>query len=825
MLNDLRHAFRWLKRSPGFAAVAILSLGLGIGANTAIFSVVDALLLRPLPVADPAHLVDLYTSGSDGDTFSTNSLPDLEDYRAQAVVFEDVIGYTPMFAAISQGDRTRLVLGEVVTGNYFQILGVSARIGRTLLPEDDVPGARRVTVLSSRHWQREFGADPQVLGRPLRIRGQEFVIVGVLADQFTGMMPMLAPEVWVPVRYVEDVEPAGINEVVPSPTGTSRLDRRGTRWLFAKARVKSNVSIDEARANLEIVAAQLRAAHPQTNKDRRVSVRRVSETRAHPDADALIAWIGGGTMAAVGLVLLIACANVAGMLLARAAARQREISIRLAIGAGRARLVRQLLAESAVLGALGGALGAALAWWLMRALQTIELPLPVPLSLDLRPDIRVMTFTALAALATGLVAGLIPALRATRSDLATDLKGEVVTVSVRGRRWTARDVLVTGQIAVTAVLLVIGGLLVRSVGAAQVADVGFRTEGLAIVSTDPDMLRYSETQSAQFWTEAERRLRALPGVENVAFASRLPFSVNFSRTNVAVPGRQRAPDEMGAPINSANISPRYFATLGVGVVEGREFAPTDTPDTPRVTVVSEAFARRYWPGQSAIGKVVFERTLSSGRDYQIVGVVADHKQRTVGEAAMPSIYFSDAQRRSSYRVVMARTSGDERVLLAQMRATLIALDPQVLVLDNQTMKAQVATTLFPVRVAAALLVVFSALAVLLAAIGLYGVIAFAVSRRTREIGIRQAIGARPGELLAMVMRQGGALVVIGLVVGFVMAAVATRVVAGALYGVSAADPIAWGGAAVVILATGGLANLIPARRAMQINPVAALRVE
>jgi predicted permease len=825
LVQDTRYALRWLVRSPGFASVAILSLGLGIGFNTAIFAVADALLLRPLPVQEPARLVDLYTSGADGDTYSTSSLPDLQDYRSQTSVFDDLAGYSPMFAAVSRGDRARLVLGEIVTGNYFPMLGVPARFGRTLLPEDDAPDAPRAVVLSNRYWRREFGGDAGAIGRALRIRGQQFTIVGVLNDEFTGMVPMLAPEIWIPVRYVEDIEPAGINESVPSPTGTSRLDRRGQRWLFTKARLKPGATAEQARANVEVVAARLRAEHVQTNKDRRVTVRSSADTRLHPEADALLGWIVSGTMAAVGLVLIIACANIAGMLLARASSRQREISIRLAVGAGRGRLVRQLLTESVLLGLLGAAVGVLLASWLTRLLSTFELPLPIALSLDLRLDARVLGFTILVALATGVLAGLAPALKATRGNLVSDLKGDVSRERFAGRRWSARDVLVAGQMAVTCVLLVIAGLLVRSLLASERADVGFPTEGLAIVSGDTDMLRYTPERSRQYWDEVRQRLEALPGVRSVAMASRLPFSLNFNRTNIAIPGHQKSANEMGASINSAIVSPKYFETLNVGLLQGRAFAETDTSDRPAVAIVSDKLARMYWPNQDAVGRIVFERTLDSGRSFEIVGVVADHKLQTVGEAPQPAIYFATTQRPSGYNVVVARTAGDDRALLLRMRETLTVLEPDLLLMESETMRGQIQAMLFPVRVAATLVSLFSGLGLLLAAIGLYGIIAFAVAQRTREIGIRMAIGARPTAVMKLVLRQGLGLAGIGLAAGAVLGAAATRIVTGALYGIGAADPVAWGVAACVLLGTALLANAIPAYRAMHIDPVRALKAE
>jgi len=822
-MTDLKFALRWLIRSPGFAVTAILSLGLGIGFNTAIFAVVDALLLRPLPVREPARLIDLYTSGADGDTFSTNSLPDLIDYRGQTNVFEDVVGYSPMFAGVTNGDRGRLVLGEVVTGNYFATLGVGAMVGRTLLPSDDIEGAPRTIVLSNRYWQREFGGQPSAIGRPVRIRGQQFTIVGVLDDQFTGMVPLLGPEIWVPTRYAADIEPGGINETVPSPTGTSLLDRRGRRWLFAKARLKPGVTLAEARANVEVVAGRLRETYAATNQGRRTTIRAASETRLHPEADRVLSWVVSGTMLAAALVLAIACANVAGMLLARGSARHREIGIRLAVGASRRRLVRQLLTESLVLAGLGAALGLFLAWWLTRVLTTLHLPIPVPLSLSLRLDFRVLSFAVIVAMATGVLAGLVPALRATRPNLAADLKGEPGHERVAGRRWSFRDLLVVAQIAVTIVLLVCAGLLLRSLSASNRADVGFRTDGLAIVSGDTGMLRYAPERSQQYWSEVLRRIEALPGVQGVALASRLPFSLNFNSTQIAVPGHQPAADAAGAAINSAIVSPGYFRALGVSVLEGRAFAPADAPPTRAVAIVSDAFARKYWPAASAVGQIVYERTLSSGRSFEIVGVVADHTQQRVGEPVRPTIYFSSTQRPSGYNVVVARTAADDRALVARMRETLLALEPDLLLLESQTMRMQMQAMLFPVRAAATFVAVFSGLGLLLAGVGLYGIIAFTVAQRTREIGIRIAIGATPRSVIALVVRQGLGLVVAGTIAGAVLASLATRVVAGALYGVGVGDPIAWSLAGVALAAAALAAHAVPAWRAARVDPVRALR--
>ncbi|HVR29113.1 MAG TPA: ABC transporter permease [Thermoanaerobaculia bacterium] len=823
--RDVRYAMRWLRRSPGFSLVAILSLGLGIGFNSAIFAVVDSLLLRPLPVAAPDRLVEIYTSSPDGDTYATSSVPDYLDFAARAGLFDGIVGYSPMFAAVNRGDRARLRLGEVVTGSYFQVLGLDAATGRTLLPSDDVAGAPRVVVLSHAYWRRELGGDPGVIGRTLRIRGQVYDIVGVAPAGYTGMVQMLSPDLFIAVAHTEDVEPAGIQSVVPSPTGTSRLDRRGQRWLFLKGRLRPGVTADQAQANLRVVAAQLAAEHPTTNRDRQVSVIPTTDVRVHPQADGTLRWAVTGTMAAVGLVLLVACANVAGMLLARASARQREISVRMAVGASRGRLVRQLLTESVVLAGLGAAVGLAFAWWFTRLISTLNLPIPVPLAIDVSLDWRVLAFTAAAATATGVVAGLVPALRASKPDLVPELKGESFARRTGRRRVALRDGLVVAQVAVSAVLLVGAGLLLRSVGAAERASLGFRPEGLAVVGVDLGMLQYDDARAERFFEQADQRFRAMPGVVSSARASRFPFSLNFNRSNIAVPGHQQSPDEMGRPIDSAEVSPSYFETLGVAVLQGRAFLETDRIDTPRVAVINETMARQYWPGESAVGELVYRRTLSSGQPLEIVGVVADHRRNTVGEAPGPAIFTSTAQSPSTYAVLAARTSGDDRALLDQMRRTLLSMEPDVLFLDSQTMKQQVSATLFPVRAAAVLVSAFSGVGLLLAAIGLYGVIAFSVSKRTREIGIRMAMGAGRADVLGMVMRQGLGVAAVGLIVGLGLASGAARVVAGALYGVGVGDPVAWGAAAVVLLGVTALANLVPARRAMRVDPAQALRKE
>ena len=822
LLKDLRFALRWLRRSPGFTLVAVASLAVGIGFNTALFSVVDAVLLRPLPVRDPDRLVDVYTAGGpQGDAYATSSYPDFLDLRAQNAVFEDMLGFSPMFAIQTLGDRSRLVLGEVVTGNYFQMLGITAEAGRMLLPGDDRAGAARVVVVSDRYWRREWGGEASAIGRTVTLRGQAFQVVGVAPAWFTGMLPVLAPEMWVPLARVEEVEPAGISQSVPSPTGATPLERRGDRWMFVKGRLKAGATVAQARSNLDLLMDRLAVAWPQTNRDRHVALVATRDVRILPDATPVVRSASLGLMTVVGLGLLIACANVAGMLLARASARQREIAIRLAIGASRGRLVRQLLTESAVLALLGGAAGVGLAWWLIRVATTTRLPIPIPLSLDLRLDARVLAFTLALTACASLAAGLLPALKSSRASLVEPLRARAGTS--RGHRWSLRDLLVAGQMAITMVLLVSAGLLARSLAASARADVGFRTHGLAVLSADPGMAGYDAERSRQFWKRALARVQALPGVESVALGDRVPFSLGFSETPFFIPGVQQ-PRDRPITILTSGVSPDYFTTLGVRILEGRAFTAADTPRTVPVVVINEAMARRYWPRESAVGKTVRLRSVD-GQALQVIGVCADYRVRTVGEDRAPYLHFAQSQRERTHAVLVARTRGDAGQLLANLRRELLAIEPAVVFIDNQTMDAQIATTLFPVTAIAWVLGIVGLVALMLGAIGLYGTIAYAVGCRTREIGIRMALGARPRAVLGVVMRQGMTVAGTGLAAGCFLAVGATRLLSGLLYGVTMTDAVAWCSAAVVLVAVAAIANLVPARRAAGVDPSIALRAE
>ena len=823
LFTDIRIALRWLWKSPGFTLVAVSSLAIGIGFNTALFTIVDALLFKPLPVAAPEQLVDIFTSGSTAVLrFSTTSYPDYLDLKAQNDVFADLVGYSPMFGALNLDNRSRLVMGEAVTGNYFQALGVPAAMGRTLLPSDDIPGATPVAMVSHKYWVREMGSTPIVSGRTVRIRGTPYTIVGVAPAGFNGMVPVLSPEIWIPVSASLNVEPIGIHDTIPSPTGTTRLDRRADRWLFVRGRLKPGATIEQARANMDVLMSRLDAANPVTNTGRVLTLKATNDVHFHPAADAQILPIATGLAVVVGLVLLIACANVASMLLARASSRQKEIGIRLAIGASRGRLVQQLLTEGIVL-SLVGAIGAVLlAWWATTLVASLSLPLAIPLSFDLRIDGRVLLFTTAATLLAGVLAGLAPAIQATKQNLNADLRGEQLSTRA-GRRWTLRDLLVASQMAVTALLLVVAALLTRSLIAAQRANVGFAVDRLAVVSMDPSMLRYPEERSRQFFDRALEQVRTIPGVDSVALATRVPFSMNFNRWEIWIPGHHR-PGEHGDEVEVTTVSADYFTTIGVPILEGRAFTNDDRPDTPRVAIVNETLARKIWPGESAVGKTFHTRG-GAGPAFQIVGVSANHKVMTVGESPTPFLHIARTQRPSGYTAIIARTRGDASALLRDMRRELLALEPNMVFVENQTMAAEVGATLFPMRASAWLVSGVGLVAMLLAAIGLYGVIAYSVARRTREIGIRMALGARRSAVVGLVMRQGLIVAAAGLAAGLGLAVIAARFLSGALYGIGIADPVSWIAAVAVLLTSAAIANLVPAWRAARVNPSIALRIE
>jgi len=823
-MNDLRYAFRTLLKSPGFTAVALISLALGIGVNTTIFSVVNAVLLRPLPVTDPDRLVEVYTTtGNPEFPQSVFSYPDYVDLRDSNEVFSGVTAYGLAVASLRHADDApKTVVAEVVSANFFDVIGVEPALGRAFSAEEGrTEGTHPVVVLGHGFWTAQFGADPDIIGREVFINTTPYTVIGVAPASYTGMLPAMTPHVWLPMMMTEEVSVIGIQDVRESPIGDTRLTQRGSRFLFVKARLAPGVTIERAQANVSAIMANLEVAYPDTNEDRGAELVPTSGVRIFPMIDRVLAPVGWLLLGIVSLVLLIACANVANMLLARSSARRQEIAVRLALGASRAALVRQLLTESLLLAVCGGALGLLLAVWGTSMLSTLDAVSQMSVRFDFGVDRTVFLFAFLASLATGLAFGLVPALKASRPQLVPALKG-ADAVGNRRRRIGLRDVLVVSQVAVSLLLLVGAALLGRSLQAAQAIDLGFDADQTALIEMNLDMIGYDDEPADVFQRQYLERIRALPQVEAAALTQNIPLSASVSVTGIFIPGLHES-DEDRVIADEAVVGPGYFETMGVPLLEGRDFTERDTPDTPLVAIVNETMARSYWPGESVIGKR-FRSSMEDEDDFEIIGLVGDHKVRTVGEDPRPYVHFARTQRRSTRAVVVARTAGDVAELPALLRSELQAMEPD-LNSGERTMRESVAVTLLPVTLGAQMLAGFGVLALVLSSIGLYGVIAYSVSRRVREIGIRIALGADSMGVVKLVVRRGMGLAAVGVLLGWAGAALLSSLLRGFLYGVSALDPTAFGAAGALLMGVAFLANYIPARRAARIDPLTALRAD
>ena len=825
LLRDVGYALRGARRRPGFTLAAAVSLAIPIGFNTAVFTVVDSLLFGPLPVARPAQLVDVYTSDPGVQRYSTTSYPDYLDLRAGNDVFTDMAAHSSMVAAVRvDGDVDRLI-GEIVTGSYFGLLGVRPLLGRLLAPEDDRPGAERVTVISTRLWERAFGRDPGVVGRTLRIRSEPYHVVGVAPPGFTGMAPVLDADLWISMTWVAAVNTVVIRSFVDSPGGTV-LERRGTRWLFVKGRLRDGVTPARATAGLDVIMANLAAAWPESNEDREVSLTLTEDARLLPQVAGPVRVLTAGLTLVVGVVLLVACANVMGMLLARAAARRREIGVRLAVGAGRGRLVRQLLTESLVLSSLGAGAGLALAWGLLRALAAAP-PLAdtIPVTFDFVPGARAFVFTAALATGVGVVAGLVPALGATRPSLVRELNGAVAVARVGGRRWVLRDALVAAQLAATVPLLVLAGLLAREAVGAVGASPGFDADRVATVGIGLDLIGYQRERVEPFLRDALERVRSLPGVQAASLASSVPLDALSNTQNVFVSGVHGSADR-GTPVDTVDVTADYFDTLGVPLLQGRSFTATDTLESPRVAVVSQAMALRFWPPGTALGRR-FRLSEWDGREVEVVGVSADYEVNAPEEDPAAYLHLAASQQFVWPVTLLARSAGDPSALAGDIRGELRRMEPDVF-FSNQgdTLRETAAVRLRPNRIAASLVTASGLVALLLGAVGLYGVVAYLVARRSREFAIRAALGARSGALLRLLLGTGGWVVAFGIGSGAVLTFAATRVVASMTSdGFPPPDPAVWAGALLPITAVAAAAHIGPARRVLKLDLTRALRVE
>lgn len=820
-LTDLRFAWRSHLSHPGFTLTALLTLALGIGVNTAVFSIVNALLLRPLPVSSPEQLVEVYTSDAEVQPYGSTSYPDYRDLRDQNTVFSGLAAHSLMFANLQLENRPQLLIGEIVSGNYFDVLGLRPALGRFFLPEEDATEETHpVAVLSHSFWVERYASDPSALGKFVRLNGKDYSIVGVAPASFRGGFHGLSPQLWIPTMMAAEIEPVGLQESSPSPSGNTIIERRGRRWLFLKGRLKPGATIEQADAQLKSIFTRLQSEYPISDKGRSANLLPSSAVRFHPALDGPLAPAGGFLLAAVGLVLLVACANVANMFLARASARRREMALRIALGAGRSRIVRLLLTESLLIALAGGAAGVLLAVWGNRLLLSIRPPLGISLDLNADPDYRVLLYALFISVATGILFGLAPALQSIRPGLIPALKEGWEGATRRRRRFDLRKGLVLSQIALSVLLLVGAGLLTRSLHSARNLNPGFDPKGLAIVGFNLDMDGYDDQRSRRFYDDLLRGVRAQPGVLSAGVASRLPFSMNVHQSSF-FPGETQPRGESGLSFEVSSVAPGYFSALGVPLLEGRDIQERDRADAPKVAVVSAALARRLWPGESALGKRITER---DGATREVVGVVDDYKIRTLGESPRPIVHFARDQYFHPAAELLVRGTSAAAALEASRR-TIQALDPDVLVWRTNTMADQIDVSLFGVSMGALLLRAFSFFALFLASVGLYGVIAYSVSRRTREIGTRMALGATRSDVLKLVVREGMTLVMAGLAAGLAGAVLLGRTLSALLYEVGPNDPLTFGLAAAVLASVALLANYLPARRASRMDPLVALRCE
>ena len=810
LLQDVKFALRMLAKSPAFTAVAVLSLALGIGPNTAIFSLVDALVFTDWGVEDPDTVMDVYTLTDEGEHYySYYGIYELLEEGA-GDAFDGITVSAQYSGTIEQDGRAELVLGEMVAGNYFDVLGVTARVGRTFLPEEDAtPGTHPAVVISDRYWRSRYDADPDVVGGQIRLNGRPYTVVGIAPPEFKGRVaPGVGTDFWAPLRMYPHLRP----------------DQMQNGNLLITGRLQDGVTPDQAREQVRAVAARFNEQRPESRSTLELSGVTLGEILLHPNFDGFLLGVTGLLFAAVALVLLVACVNLAGFLLSRATERRKEMAVRIAMGAGRGDLIRQLLVESLVLATLGGFLGVALGLGLSKALVGIQPPFDVPLNLEVGLNLRVLLFAAGVTVVAAVLFGLTPALEAVRAPVAATLRDETGSDSGRGRK-RLRGFLVAGQMALSTVLLVSAALFLRSLQQARSIDVGFDTGPAAIVQVESWASELTPEERERFALDLLDRVEALPGVASSGSTTRLPLDLGTNNTSFDIPGVEPPPNQNRHVLELAWVSPGYFDAMGIRRVEGRLVEPTDREGSQKVAILSREAADRYWPGESAIGRVLYR-----GGDPEdaltVVGVAENAKIWSLTEPPRPYLYLPATQGSGFglYHVV-ARGPADPSATARAMGEVARELDARVFVSTVETMDDHLSLVLFLPRMAALLLLMIGLLAILLACVGLYGMVSYAVARRTREMGIRLALGAEQRAVVGMVVRSGLALVAVGGLVGLVLAGFAGTALERYLIQVGGLDPVALLSVPVFLGLIAGLAAWLPARRAARVNPVEALRSE
>ncbi len=814
--QDLRYGFRTLLRTPALAAAAVLSLALGIGANTTIFTVINTLFLNPLPVEQPARLVAVNTLDTKNTTQFGNvmplSYPNMVDLGDGNQAFSGMAGYSaPVLLAMRTSGEPDTVFAQIVTGNYFDVLGLHPATGRFFLPEEDrTPGSRPVVVINYRLWQRQFGGRADIAGRTIRLNTIEFTVVGVAPPGFMGVTALFGPDMWLPAMMVPLVMPG---------ESAGWLTDRSALAFSGIARLAPGTTIAQAQANLSTRARALERSFPNQNAGRGVSLMPLSEATIFPGMRQGLLLGGLVLMGVAGLVLLIACSNVANLLLARASSRRQEMAIRIALGAGRGRIVRQLLTESVVLAVAGGALGLGLGTWGRDVLWSFRPAQVANNFVELPIDARVLAYNIALSLLTGLVFGIAPAWQASRSGVGRAMN-DMRASGVSGRGAALRNALVVGQVAFSLVALVAAALFLRSIQQAYAIDPGFDASKLAVLGVNPQQARYERGRTEQFYRDVRERLSSVNGVDAVSWAANAPLWANlYRRMSLEGQAQQDGTTSVLTLVNT--VDQDYFRTLGVAVRRGRDFGPGDRRESRPVAIVNDTMAAKYWPGQDPVGRRVLFEGEPTARE--IVGVVATTKYQTLGEAPQSCLFVPLAQNYRDAMVLYVRTVEDPAAMVGTMQRTVRALASDVPLNSPTTVESLLRQSLWMVKFGVGLLVAFGLLALGLASVGIYGLMAYAVTQRTREMGVRIALGANPLAVRWLVLGDAMKLVGAGLLLGLGGALLLGRSMTSLLYGLSGADAVSLIGASLTLLLVSVVASYLPARRASRIDPAISLR--
>ncbi len=815
LLKDIRYGVRVLTKNPAVSVVAILTLALGIGVNTAIFSGVNAFLMKPLPVPEPNRLIRAAEITEDRGRTDEFSYPDFLDYRAQLTTVEGIAAEDMVQAALDADGQNEVIWGQVVSGNYFDLLRAKPEIGRSFAPEEDKNiGATPVVVISHNLWKRRLGGDPQIVGRQILLNNRTYDIIGVAPESFKGTKFALSLDFWAPMAMAEDLARA-----------KGLLTSRDSHWMNIIGRLKPGVTHEQASAEMSTVVSRINQTYPS---ERSTSTRGLIQSELDgrwDEATPVFKSAGAIAMAIVGLILLIACANVANLLLARAAARRKEIGIRLALGASRFRLMRQLMTESLMLSLLGGGFGLLLAQWVTRLMETFIPVLPYNIIENFfQLDTRALIFTAVISVVTGFVFGLAPAWHSSNPDVVPILKGDASSArGKKARRITLRNSLVVAQISMSLVVLVCGGLFIKSFRRAQTMDPGFDAKNELLVSLNPQLVGYDEAQSRNFYSQIIERVSKLPGVEAVGLARLIPLGDSSNSNGPVLKEGETLPrGSAGRIIMSNTVSQGYFRALQIPLVQGREFDDRDRQGGQRVVIVNERMAEILWPGENAVGKRIFLGT-DNPDPLEVVGVAKTGKYRALAEDPKPMFYFALSQRRPAGMTLIVRTRNDPKSLVGAIRSEVQSMDRRLPLYSIRTMPEHMTWALWAPNMAASLSLAFGLVAILMCSVGLYSVMAYIVSQRTREVGIRMALGANHGDVLRLITTQGLRMAAVGLVIGLLLSLALARVLSSVLIGISGYDVTTFVLVSVLLTAVTFVASYLPARRATRVNPLVALR--